>query len=66
LAGKDGGPVESLDAVMAAHIRRVLEKTGGRVEGKNGAAEMLGLHPSTLRARMRKLGIAFGRRRMAG
>jgi len=59
--GKAGGPVESLDAVMAAHIRRVLDKTGGRVEGKNGAAELLGLHPSTLRGRMRKLGIAFGR-----
>ncbi len=55
------GPVESLDAVIAAHIRKVLEKTGGKVEGKGGAAARLGVHPSTLRARMRKLGIAYGR-----
>ncbi|MBJ6725233.1 sigma 54-interacting transcriptional regulator [Geomesophilobacter sediminis] len=38
-------------------IVEVLGKTGGRIEGKNGAAEFLGLHPSTLRGRMRKYGI---------
>jgi DNA-binding protein Fis len=35
----------------------VLQETGGRIEGKNGAALLLGLNPSTLRARMRKLAI---------
>ncbi len=39
------------------HILQVLQKTGWRIEGKNGAAAMLGLNPSTLRARMRKYGI---------
>jgi PAS domain S-box-containing protein len=39
------------------HILQVLQKTAGRIEGKNGAAILLGLNPSTLRARMRKLGI---------
>ena len=39
------------------HIFQALEKTGWRIEGKNGAAAMLGLNPSTLRGRMRKDGI---------
>ena len=39
------------------HILRALEKTGWRIEGKKGAAAMLGLNPSTLRGRMRKDGI---------
>jgi transcriptional regulator with GAF, ATPase, and Fis domain len=50
-----------LDTVVADHIRKVLETTGGRVEGKAGAAEILGVNPGTLRHRMRKLGIVFGR-----
>jgi len=39
------------------HILQVLQKTGWRIEGKNGAAGILGLNASTLRARMRKYGI---------
>jgi formate hydrogenlyase transcriptional activator len=39
------------------HILGVLQKTGWRVEGKNGAAGILGMNASTLRARMRKFGI---------
>ncbi len=39
------------------HIRAVLEWTGGRVGGPDGAAEILGLHPNTLRSRMKKLGV---------
>lgn len=48
---------ERLDAVIAGHIRRVLEATEGRIEGPRGAAERLGLNPSTLRSKMRKLGV---------
>jgi formate hydrogenlyase transcriptional activator len=40
------------------HIRAVLESTRWRIEGGNGAAQLLGLKPSTLRSRMLKLGIA--------
>jgi transcriptional regulator with GAF, ATPase, and Fis domain len=47
--------------VEAAHIRMVLDKCGGRVTGKGGAAELLGVNSGTLRHRMRKLGILFGR-----
>jgi PAS domain S-box-containing protein len=39
------------------HILQALQKTGWRVDGKNGAALLLDLNPSTLRARMRKYGI---------
>lgn len=39
------------------HIVQMLQKTGWRIEGPKGAALLLGLNPSTLRARMRKYGI---------
>jgi formate hydrogenlyase transcriptional activator len=43
--------------VERAHIISVLEETGWRVEGAKGAARILGINPSTLRTRMRKLAI---------
>ncbi len=52
----------NLDAAMAKHIRRALDVAGGKVEGKGGTAELLGVNPRTLRHRMRKLGVAFGRK----
>lgn len=55
-----------LDVVMSEHIRHVLDICRGRVEGKQGAAKILNIHPSTLRKRMKKLGISFGRNAMAG
>jgi transcriptional regulator with GAF, ATPase, and Fis domain len=55
----------TLDEAIASHIRRVLDAAGGRVTGPGGAAEQLGINPSTLRHRMRKLGIEFGRTRSA-
>jgi formate hydrogenlyase transcriptional activator len=48
---------DTLDGVQRAHIVAVLKATGGVVEGKQGAASVLGLHPNTLRSRMKKLGI---------
>ena len=54
--------IRPLDHVMAEYIRHVLAQTRGKIEGIQGAANLLGLHPSTLRARMRKLGISFGRK----
>ncbi len=43
--------------VERAHIRGVLDASGWVIEGDAGAAQRLGLNPSTLRGRMRKLGI---------
>jgi len=55
--------IRPLDEIIAAHIEKTLGRSGNRVEGENGAAQMLGVHPSTLRGRMRKLGIAHGKKR---
>jgi transcriptional regulator with GAF, ATPase, and Fis domain len=48
---------QTLGEIERCHILTVLEKTGWRVSGKNGAAEILGLKPTTLESRMAKLGI---------
>ena len=48
---------KTLEAVERDHILRVLEQTNWKVSGKDGAAEILGLNRSTLRARIRKLDI---------
>ena len=53
---------ESLEDVERAHIRRVLEKCDWKVAGKKGAAQRLGLNPSTLRSRLEKLGIGKSKR----
>ena len=53
------GEALDLDAVTAAHIRRMLGMTGGKIHGPGGAGELLGVNPNTLRHRMRKLGIPF-------
>ena len=47
----------TLQDVERTHILKVLEETQGVLEGEKGAATILGLNPSTLRFRMRKLGI---------
>ncbi|MFZ5569971.1 MAG: sigma-54 interaction domain-containing protein [Thermodesulfobacteriota bacterium] len=57
--------VSQLDAVITAHIRKTLDRTRGRIEGPNGAAALLNIHPATLRQKMRKLGIPFGRKARA-
>ncbi len=57
-AGLEGaGPLATLVEVEREHILKVLEATNGKVEGGGGAADLLGLAPSTLRSRMQKLGI---------
>jgi formate hydrogenlyase transcriptional activator len=47
----------TLEAYQRDYIVKVLERTGWRIRGKNGAAEILGLKPTTLYSRMEKLGI---------
>ncbi len=51
----------SLDEVVRRHIVHALAAAHGRVNGSEGAAARLGVHPNTLRSRMRKLNISFGR-----
>lgn len=47
-----------LEDVERNHILNVLEKTGWRVSGRNGAAEILGMKRQTLESRLAKLGIS--------
>jgi transcriptional regulator with GAF, ATPase, and Fis domain len=47
----------TLSALEIEHIRSVLESTNWRVRGRGGAAERLGLRPTTLESRMARLGI---------
>jgi len=49
--------VRTLEEMERNQILKTLSETRWRIEGKDGAAAILGLHPSTLRARMHKLGI---------
>jgi DNA-binding NtrC family response regulator len=49
--------MRTLEAAERNQILTILSETRWRIEGKDGAATILGLHPSTLRARMHKLGI---------
>lgn len=52
-----------LDEAMRVHFRRALKMTNGKIHGAGGAAELLGIHPNTLTARMQKLGMAYGRQK---
>jgi len=56
-ATSSGGAEMSLDEAQRRHILKVLETAGGRIRGTGGAAEILGMKPTTLRSRMQRLGI---------
>jgi len=51
------GRVLTLAEAQRAHIEHVLGLVGGRIYGRGGAAERLGLKPTTLQSRMKKLGV---------
>jgi transcriptional regulator with GAF, ATPase, and Fis domain len=53
----------NLDEAVSKHIQQALEMTKGRIHGAAGAAKLLGINPSTLRHRMRKLRIPHGRQK---
>ena len=48
---------QKLENIEKEHIKEALKTTGWRVSGEKGAAKILGLNPTTLEARMKKLGI---------
>ena len=54
---RDPLKISALGDAEREHILRALDATGWRIEGPNGAAAMLKLNPSTLRFRMKKLGL---------
>jgi DNA-binding NtrC family response regulator len=63
--GEPGESFATLDEAVARHIEAALARTRGRIEGRGGAAQLLGVNPHTLRARMRKLGLDWRRFRAA-
>ncbi len=54
---RDSGGPQSLQELERRHIVTVLKQTRWRIDGPSGAAQALNLNPSTLRSRMKKLGI---------
>jgi formate hydrogenlyase transcriptional activator len=58
-------PTGNLHTMERMHIVAVLEKTGWRIAGPGGAAEVLGLKRTTLRAKMKKLGIERSQKTLA-
>ncbi len=61
-SNESSGEIVSFDEAMINHIRKALEMAEGRVEGKRGAAKLLKMNASTLRTKMRKLDIPFGKK----
>jgi len=52
-----------LEQAIRKHIQKVLKIADGKIHGPGGAAERMGINPSTLRNKMNKLSIAYGRAR---
>ena len=53
-----GKPSAALEDVERNHILAVLSQTNWVIDGPRGAAAILGLHPNTLRSRLKKLGVS--------
>ncbi len=51
----------NLDNLISDHIQNVVLETNGKIHGPGGAAEILGVNPSSLRNKMNKYGIKYGR-----
>jgi len=56
LEGKSGS-LASLSELQRSHILKALRRSGGKIYGPGGAAALLGIKPSTLQSRMKKLGL---------
>jgi PAS domain S-box-containing protein len=52
-----GSTTKDLKSIERQHVLDVLEECGWKIKGEGNAASRLGLKPSTLRARMKRLGI---------
>jgi len=56
---EEGMTILPLDEMNARYIKKALDMVHGKINGTGGAAELLGIHPNTLRKRMDKLGIPY-------
>jgi transcriptional regulator with GAF, ATPase, and Fis domain len=62
--GEAKASIPSLDQAMADHIRYGLQLCNGKIYGPGGVGELLKINPNTLRKRMDKLGIVYGRTKL--
>jgi len=60
-SARENGRLRTLEDVERSHIEEILRVCGGQIAGSGGAAEILGLHPNTLRSRLNKLGIKISK-----
>jgi PAS domain S-box-containing protein len=56
--GENGVNESTLEQIERQHIIKIMESCHWKINGENGAAEKLNMHPNTLRSRMKKLGIS--------
>ena len=47
-----------MEEIERRHILEALKRASGRIKGPGGAAELLGMNPSTLRNRMKRCGVS--------
>ena len=57
VAGERIGRPLGFEEAVRGHIRAALARSKGKIHGPDGAAALLGLKPSTLRSRMKRLGL---------
>lgn len=57
----DEMPVVSFQEAIRSAIQAALDRSGGRIDGTGGAAELLDMNPSTLRSKMLRLGLSRGK-----
>ncbi len=60
-ATKEPAGLEDFESMQRRYFKRLLDSCHGRISGEHGAARIAGLHPSTLRSRLEKLGLAAGK-----
>lgn len=65
LSRPDPDPARFLpyDAMVKTHLEDALDRCEGKIQGRHSAAELLDMHPNTLRTKLEKYGIAYGRQR---
>lgn len=55
--GEQAGEILLFDEMVRLYLERVLRKTGGKIYGDDGAATLLGMKPTTLQSKLKKLGV---------
>jgi transcriptional regulator with GAF, ATPase, and Fis domain len=51
-------PGGTVDEIARAYVQAILQETAWVIEGQRGAARRLGLHPNTLRSRLKRWGLS--------